>query len=84
MTSNGHEYRETNRQFVGPTFLHQFVLHIKYLPDGPRDDPALAVVLLNAGAALHGERLAAASLTVREHADVVAVQSRLRREKLQT
>ena len=78
MTSDGHEYRETNRQFVGPTFLHQFVLHIKYLPDGPRDDPTLAVVLLNAGAALHGVRLAAASLTVREHADVVAVQSGLR------
>ena len=68
----------THREFVGPALLHQFLLDVKNLPDGPRDDPALSLVLLYAGAALHGVRLAAASLTVREHADVVAVQSGLR------
>ena len=64
-------------EFIRPTLLHQLLLDIKYLPDGPRDHPALTLVLLDAGTSLHGVGLAAASLSVREHADVVSVQGRL-------
>ena len=66
------------RQFVTPAFLNELLLDVEDLPDGPGDDSALGHVLLNARTALHGVCLATASLAVREHADVVAVQSRLR------
>ena len=78
------EQSQTYRQLVAPAFLHKLLLHVEDLLDGSWDDSALSLVLLDAGPALHGVGLAAASLTVGEHTDVVAVQSRLRREKLQT
>ena len=69
---------EAYREFVAPAFLHELLLNVEDLPDGPWDDAALSVVLLDAGTALHGVGLTAASLTVGEHTDVVAVQRGLK------
>ena len=66
------------REFVTPAFLNELLLDVEDLPDGPGDDAALSFVLLDAGTALHGVCLAAASLTVGEHTDVVAVQRGLK------
>ena len=68
---------QTYRQCVVPALLHELLLLLEDLPDGPGDDPALRV-LLEAGSPLHGVGLAAASLSVGEHTDVVAVQCGLK------
>ena len=68
---------QTYRQCVVPALLHELLLLLEDLPDGPGDDPALRV-LLKAGSPLHGVGLAAASLSVGEHTDVVAVQRGLK------
>ena len=73
------EQSQTHRQLVAPAFLHKLLLHVEDLLDGPRDDSALSLVLLDAGPPLHGVGLAAASLSVGEHTDVVAVQRGLRK-----
>ena len=72
------------RQFVTPAFLDELLLDVEDLPDGPGDNAALGVVLLDAGPTLHGVGLAAASLTVGEHTDVVAVQRGLGRNYFKT
>ena len=68
----------TYMQLIDPILLHELLLDVEDLPDGPGDDAALVGVLLDAWAALHGVGLAAASLTVGEHTDVVAVQRGLK------
>ena len=64
-------------KLVGPALLLELLCDVKDLPDRPWDDTALCLVLLDAGPTLHGVGLAGACLAVREHADVVSVQSGL-------
>lgn len=67
----------TYMQLIDPILLHELLLDVEDLPDGPGDDAALVGVLLDAWAALHGVGLARAGLPVGEHADVVAVEGGL-------
>ena len=64
-------------KLIRPALLLELLCDVEYLSDGPGDDTALCLVLLDAGSTLHGVCLTGASLAISKHADIVTVQSGL-------
>ena len=69
------DLKETGLHLVAPSFLSQFSRLVVNLFNGPRDDSFGLFAIF----AFHCEGLAASSLSVREDADVVAIDGALKR-----